>query len=130
MEKFSRLFTTYNADSALLSPTGRVRDMRFSSVRLLTGLSKSCFTPFNEIKNSKRGQPNVRSLTRARPGCGLRHKGQCHTLLVHSFGLRAHNEAEEVLVRDGGPSDWGRGRSAALVIQTGALAELQKRRLC
>lgn len=48
---------------------------------------------------------------------------QGHSLLVHPLGLRAHDETEEVLIWYGGPSRRGRGRSAALVIQTGALKD-------
>lgn len=44
-------------------------------------------------------------------------------MLVHSFGLRAHDEAEEVLVWYSGAPDRRRGEGAALVIQTGALRE-------
>lgn len=43
-------------------------------------------------------------------------------MLVHSFGLRTHDEAEEVLIWYSGPSDRRRGRGTALVIQTGPLA--------
>lgn len=44
-------------------------------------------------------------------------------MLIHSFGLRAHDEAEEVLVGDGRSPDRGRGRGAALVVQAGTLGE-------
>lgn len=44
-------------------------------------------------------------------------------MLVHPFGLRAHDEAEEVLVWYGGAPGRRRGEGAALVIQTGALQE-------
>lgn len=58
----------------------------------------------------------------AGPGCSVCCRRQGDTLLVHSFGLRAHYEAEEVLIWYSGPSDWRRGRCTALVIQTGPLA--------
>lgn len=55
-------------------------------------------------------------------GCSVRRRRQSHSLLVHPLGLRAHDEAEEVLVWYGGPADWGAsGRGAALVVQSGAL---------
>lgn len=57
----------------------------------------------------------------AGPGCGAHCRRQSDTLLVHSFSLRAHDEAEEVLVWYGGPSDRRRGGGTALVIQTGPL---------
>lgn len=57
----------------------------------------------------------------AGPHCGVCSGGQGDALFVHSFGLRAHDEAEEVLVWDSGPAGrWRRG-STALVIQTGPL---------
>lgn len=56
------------------------------------------------------------------PVCGVRCRWQGDALLVHPFGLRAHDEAEEVLVWYSGPSDRRRGRGTALVVQTGPLA--------
>ena len=47
--------------------------------------------------------------------------GQGDALLVHALGLRAHDEAEEVLVGHGGAAGRRRGGGAALVVQTGAL---------
>ena len=47
--------------------------------------------------------------------------GRGHPLLVHALGLRAQDEAEEVLVRDRGALGGRRGRCAPLVIQPGAL---------
>lgn len=44
-------------------------------------------------------------------------------MLVHPFGLRAHDEAEEVLVWYGWAPDRRRREGTALVIQTGALQE-------
>lgn len=55
------------------------------------------------------------------PDCRVCCRRQCDTLFVHSFGLRAHNEAEEVLVWYGGPTGWRRGRGTALIIQTRSL---------
>lgn len=49
------------------------------------------------------------------PGC----RRQSDALLIHSFGLRAHDEAEEVLVWYSGSSDGGRG--ATLIVQARAL---------
>lgn len=72
--------------------------------------------------------PLVLSLVGAGPGCSICRRRQGHALLVHSFGLRAHDEAEEVLIWYSGPSDRRRGRGTALVIQTGALAKLEKGR--
>ncbi len=66
----------------------------------------------------------------AGPGCSVCCRRQGDTLLVHSFGLRAHDEAEEVLIRYSGPSDRRRGRGTALVIQTGPLVELEEGREC
>lgn len=66
--------------------------------------------------------PLVLSLVRAGSGCSVCSRRQGHALLVHSFGLRAHDEAEEVLVGYGGPSGGRWGRGTALVIQTGTLA--------
>lgn len=60
-------------------------------------------------------------LAGAWPRCSVCSRRQGDTLFVHSFGLRPHDEAEEVLIWYGGPSDWRRGRSTPLVIQTGAL---------
>lgn len=48
-------------------------------------------------------------------------RGQYDALLIHAFGLRAEDEAEEVFVWYSGASLWGRGRGAPLVIQPGAL---------
>ena len=62
----------------------------------------------------------------AGPGCSVCSRRQGDALLVHSFGLRAHDEAEEVLVWDGRPSDGWRRRSTALVIQAGPLVELEE----
>lgn len=53
------------------------------------------------------------------PGRGGRRQGDA--LLVHPLGLGAHDEAEEVLVRHGRPSDWRGRRGAALVVQAGPL---------
>lgn len=64
----------------------------------------------------------------AGPGCSVCGRGQGDALLVHSFGLGAHDEAEEVLVWDGRPSNGWRGRGTALVIQTGPLVELEEGR--
>lgn len=54
---------------------------------------------------------------RCRAGVG----GQIDALLIHAFGLRAQDEAEEVFIRDGGASCRGRRRSAPLVIKSGTL---------
>lgn len=62
----------------------------------------------------------MRGLAGAGSGCTV---GQGYPLLVHSLGLRAHDETEEVLIWYGGPSSRRRGRSTALVVQTGALKE-------
>lgn len=69
--------------------------------------------------------PFVLSLVGAGSGCRVCSRRQGHALLVHSFGLRAHDEAEEVLVGYGGPSGGWWGRGTALVIQTGTLAGLE-----
>lgn len=55
------------------------------------------------------------------PDCsvGCRRKG--NTLFIHSFGLRAHDEAEEVLVWNSGPTGRRGGRGTALIIQTRTL---------
>lgn len=66
--------------------------------------------------------PLVFGLVGAGSGCGVWCR-QGHSLLIHPLGLRAHDETEEVLIWYGGPSRRGRGRSAALVIQTGALKD-------
>lgn len=81
-------------------------------------------------KKIKKDVPLVLSLVgvRARPGCSVCCRRQGDALLVHSFGLRAHDEAEEVLVWYSWPSDRGRGRSTALVIQTGSLVGTKGRR--
>lgn len=69
--------------------------------------------------------PLVLSLVRAGSARGVCGRRQGHALLVHSFGLRAHDEAEEVLVGYGGPSGGRWGRGTALVVQTGTLARLE-----
>lgn len=68
----------------------------------------------------RRGGVRWVGLAGAGSGCRV---GEGHPLLVHPLGLRAHDEAEEVLVWNGGPSCRRRGGSAALVVQTGSLEE-------
>lgn len=66
--------------------------------------------------------PLVLGLAGAGSGCSIWCR-QGHTLLVHPLGLRAHDETEEVLIWYGRPSCRWRGRSTALVIQSGALKD-------
>lgn len=53
--------------------------------------------------------------------CGPGVRRQIDALLVHAFGLRAQDEAEEVFIGDSGAARRGRWRSTSLVIKPGTL---------
>lgn len=125
---FFLLYTTYTADSALLCPKGQMLgDARLSSRPTTPLVSHNSVHTFMR-KKKKQTVPLVLRSVGAGPGCSVCGRGQGDALLVHSFGLRAHDEAEEVLVWDGRPSNGWRGRGTALVIQTGPLVELEEGR--
>lgn len=109
---------------------GTFNKTRLSSVRPQTGHITKLLHTLMRLKMKNLAAPFMLGLVGAGPGCSVCRRGQGHPLLVHSFGLRAHYEAEEVLVWYSGPSDRRRGRGTALVIQTGALADLEKGREC
>lgn len=52
--------------------------------------------------------------------------GEVHPLLVHALGLHPLDEAEEVLVRHGGPARQPVGRRAALVVNPGGLGRAER----